>query len=47
MNIIKAKSDEKNWNIDLGGLARIWKVRGHTHITFVIATWQAPRVDGG
>eukprot|EP00878_Enallax_costatus_P013340 GHUV01013947.1.p1 GENE.GHUV01013947.1~~GHUV01013947.1.p1 ORF type:complete len:298 (+),score=83.20 GHUV01013947.1:191-1084(+) len=25
MNIIKAKSDEKKWNIDLGGLARIWK----------------------
>ncbi|EFJ45488.1 hypothetical protein VOLCADRAFT_109207 [Volvox carteri f. nagariensis] len=25
MNIIKAKSVEKNWNIDLGGLARIWK----------------------
>ena len=29
MNIIKAKSDEKKWGIDLGGLARIWKVRGH------------------
>lgn len=28
MNIIKAKSEEKGWNIDLGGLARIWKVRG-------------------
>lgn len=26
MNIIKAKSEEKGWNIDLGGLARIWKV---------------------
>ncbi|KXZ52783.1 hypothetical protein GPECTOR_8g171 [Gonium pectorale] len=25
MNIIKAKSVEKKWNIDLGGLARIWK----------------------
>jgi 6-phosphogluconate dehydrogenase len=25
MNIIKAKSEEKGWNIDLGGLARIWK----------------------
>eukprot|EP00879_Flechtneria_rotunda_P010994 GHRR01011488.1.p1 GENE.GHRR01011488.1~~GHRR01011488.1.p1 ORF type:complete len:367 (+),score=136.63 GHRR01011488.1:1687-2787(+) len=25
MNIIKAKSDEKGWGIDLGGLARIWK----------------------
>eukprot|EP00775_Hariotina_reticulata_P008666 gene8666-8847_t len=25
MNIIKAKSDEKSWSIDLGGLARIWK----------------------
>lgn len=28
MNIIKAKSDEKNWGVDLGGLARIWKVGG-------------------
>lgn len=27
MNIIKKKSDEKGWGIDLGGLARIWKVR--------------------
>jgi len=25
MNIIKKKSEEKNWGIDLGGLARIWK----------------------
>ncbi|GBF98115.1 hypothetical protein Rsub_10862 [Raphidocelis subcapitata] len=25
MNIIKAKSDEKAWGVDLGGLARIWK----------------------
>ncbi|KAG2498898.1 hypothetical protein HYH03_003089 [Edaphochlamys debaryana] len=25
MNIIKAKSDEKKWDINLGGLARIWK----------------------
>jgi len=25
MNIIKKKSDEKGWGIDLGGLARIWK----------------------
>jgi len=25
MNIIKKKSDEKNWGVDLGGLARIWK----------------------
>mmetsp|Transcript_2798 Transcript_2798/g.6132 ORF Transcript_2798/g.6132 Transcript_2798/m.6132 type:complete len:570 (+) Transcript_2798:65-1774(+) len=25
MNIIKAKSQEKNWNVNLGGLARIWK----------------------
>ena len=24
-NIIRAKSAEKGWNIDLGGLARIWK----------------------
>ncbi len=28
MNIIKAKSIEKNWNINLGGLGRIWKVGG-------------------
>lgn len=27
MNIIKKKSDEKSWGVDLGGLARIWKVR--------------------
>lgn len=27
MNIIKAKSEEKKWGINLGGLARIWKVR--------------------
>jgi 6-phosphogluconate dehydrogenase len=27
MNIIKAKSEEKAWGVDLGGLARIWKVR--------------------
>lgn len=26
MNIIKAKSEEKGWDINLGGLARIWKV---------------------
>jgi 6-phosphogluconate dehydrogenase len=26
MNIIKAKSEEKAWGVDLGGLARIWKV---------------------
>ncbi|WIA12411.1 hypothetical protein OEZ85_012454 [Tetradesmus obliquus] len=25
MNIIKAKSEEKEWGVDLGGLARIWK----------------------
>ncbi len=25
MNIIKAKSDEQSWGIDLGSLARIWK----------------------
>lgn len=28
MNIIKAKSVEMKWNVDLGGLARIWKVSG-------------------
>ena len=27
MNIIKHKSADKNWDIDLGALARIWKVR--------------------
>jgi 6-phosphogluconate dehydrogenase len=26
LNLIKAKSMEQGWNIDLGGLARIWKV---------------------
>ncbi len=26
MNIIKAKSAAKGWNINLGALARIWKV---------------------
>ena len=26
MNIIRAKSEAMGWNIDLGGLARIWKV---------------------
>lgn len=25
MNIIKAKSDEKKWGVNMGGLARIWK----------------------
>lgn len=25
MNVIKAKSDEEEWNVDLAGLARIWK----------------------
>lgn len=25
MNIIKAKSEEQKWGINLGGLARIWK----------------------
>ncbi len=27
MNIIRAKSIEKGWNINMGSLARIWKVR--------------------
>ncbi|WIA12413.1 hypothetical protein OEZ85_012454 [Tetradesmus obliquus] len=27
MNIIKAKSEEKEWGVDLGGLARIWKAK--------------------
>lgn len=25
MNVIKAKSDAEEWNVDLAGLARIWK----------------------
>lgn len=41
MNIIKAKSDEMKWGIELGALARIWKVSlrlsvkplGHTQLT--------------
>jgi 6-phosphogluconate dehydrogenase len=28
MNIIREKSLAKDWGIDLGGLARIWKVCG-------------------
>ena len=31
MNIIKAKSAEEGWDIDLGALARIWKVSEVTH----------------
>ena len=27
MNIIRAKSIEKGWNINMGSLARIWKVQ--------------------
>lgn len=27
MNIIKAKSEAMGWGINMGGLARIWKVR--------------------
>ena len=27
LNIIKAKSAEKQWNVDIGSMARIWKVR--------------------
>jgi len=26
LNIIKAKSAEKEWNVDVGSMARIWKV---------------------
>ncbi len=33
MNIIKAKSEEKNWGIDLGELSRIWKVGGPPFIS--------------
>lgn len=25
MNLLRAKSVEKGWNLNLGGLARIWK----------------------
>lgn len=31
MNIIRAKSIEKGWNINMGSLARIWKVRIRLH----------------
>ena len=31
MNVIKAKSAEQKWNINLGGLARIWKVRARRY----------------
>ena len=27
LNIIKAKSAEKQWDVDIGSMARIWKVR--------------------
>jgi hypothetical protein len=27
LNIIRAKSQEQGWGVNLGGLARIWKVR--------------------
>jgi hypothetical protein len=27
MAIIKSKSVEKSWGVNMGGLARIWKVR--------------------
>lgn len=27
LNIIKAKSAEKGWDVDVGSMARIWKVR--------------------
>ncbi len=26
LNIIKAKSAEKDWGVDIGSMARIWKV---------------------
>ncbi len=26
LNIIKAKSAEKKWDVDIGSMARIWKV---------------------
>lgn len=51
MNIIKKKSDEKNWGVDLGGLARIWKVRGQHWSVFLLlrsiggtrcAEWRVP-----
>ena len=32
MNIIKAKSTEMKWDVNLGGLARIWKVRGRVKV---------------
>ena len=36
MNIIKHKSADKGWDIDLGALARIWKARTACHPAAVI-----------
>jgi 6-phosphogluconate dehydrogenase len=35
LNIIKAKSAEKDWGIDIGGMARIWKV--YASASFMLA----------
>lgn len=34
LNIIKAKSNEMGWGIDMGGLSRIWKVCVKTSLPF-------------
>lgn len=47
MNIIKAKSDEKKWGIDLGGLARIWKGGCIIRAQFLDRIKQAYRRDAG
>ena len=39
MNIIRAKSIEKGWNINMGALARIWKVSRIFHSVVAAALW--------
>ena len=38
MNIIRAKSEAMGWNIDLGGLARIWKVCTPLHLLLFVTS---------
>jgi 6-phosphogluconate dehydrogenase len=45
MNIIKAKSEEKGWGVDLGGLARIWKGGCIIRAAFLDRIKQAYRRD--
>ena len=49
MNIIRAKSIEKGWNINMGSLARIWKVQILLHVccasmnsTYALWQWRLP-----